>query len=64
MKHKVIIKMFEFGVYSNKATTGYTLQGELMPRMVITSWNYSTRNWIYVVLSKMRILKGLFICQN
>ena len=32
--------------------------------MVVRSWNYSTPNWIYVVLSRVRTLKRLHICEK
>ena len=32
--------------------------------MVVRSWEYGIVNWIYVVLSRVRSLKGLFICQK
>ena len=48
--HQVKVKIIQFGVNSNKATTGHKLQGVSLDRMVVRSWNYTTR-WIYVVLS-------------
>ena len=35
-----------------------------MKKTVVRSWNYKTPNWIYVVLSRVRILTGLFIYQK
>ena len=31
---------------------------------MVRSWNYSTLNWIYVVLSRVRTLEGLYICEK
>ena len=64
MKHKVKVKVVQFGVNSNKATTGYKLQGISLNQMVVRSWNYSTPNWIYVVLLRVRTLEGLYICKK
>ena len=32
--------------------------------MVVRSWAYGVPNWIYVVLSRVRTLQGLFICEK
>ena len=64
MKHKVKVKVVQFGVNSNKAKTGHKLQGVSLIQMVVRSWNYSTPNWIYIVLSRVRTSKGLYICEK
>ena len=64
MKHIVNVKMVQFAVNSNKATTGHKLQGVTLKKMVVRSWNYRTPNWVYVVLSRVRSFKGLFICEK
>ena len=64
MQHKVGVKIIQFGVNSNKATTRHKLQGASLNKMVVRSWEYGIVNWIYVVLSRVRSLKGLFICQK
>ena len=64
MKHKMRVKMVQFGVNSNKATTVHKLQGVSLNRMVIRSWSYKFPNWIYVALSRARTLSGLFICEK
>ena len=64
MQHKVGAKIIQFGVNSNKATTGHKLQGASLNKMVVRSWEYGIPNWIYVVLSRVRSLKGLFICEK
>ena len=58
LQHKVGVKIIWFDVNSNKATT------DPLNNMFVHSWEYGTANWIYVVLSRMRILKGLFICEK
>jgi len=58
------IKITQFGVNSNIATTGHKLQGMSKDNIVVTSWNYRFKNWIYVVLSRVRTLKGLHLLQK
>ena len=64
MTHKVNVKMIQFGVNSNKTTTGHKLQGVTLNRMVVRSWNYGTPNWIYILMSIVQTSKGLFICEK
>ena len=35
-----------------------------MNKTVVRSWNYRTPNWVYVVLSRVRMSEGLFICEK
>ena len=44
----------------NDATTGHKLQGMSVNKLIIVSWS-SKENWVYVVLSRVRTLKGLFL---
>ena len=46
-----------------EATTGHKLQGMSKDKLIVLSWNYSFKNWIYVVLSRVRTLSGLYLCQ-
>ena len=61
---KVKVKVVQCTVNSNITTIGHKLQGVSLNQMVVRSWNYSTPNWIYIVLSRVRTLKGLYICQK
>ena len=45
---------------SNAATTGHKLQGSSLDAAYVPDWNYSV-NWPYVVISRVRSLRGLFI---
>lgn len=47
-------------VNSNIATTGHKLQGMSKDMLIVNSWNYKT-NWVYVVLSRVRTRKGLYL---
>ena len=63
--HKVKIGgiIFEqFRLNCNIATTVHKLQGVSTDKLVIYSWNYKCANWIYVVLSRVKTLKGLVLC--
>jgi hypothetical protein len=58
------VKISQFGVNSNIATTGHKLQGMSKDNVVVTSWNNRCKNWIYVVLSRVRTLKGLHLLKK
>ncbi|KAL7525299.1 hypothetical protein ACHAXR_000943 [Thalassiosira sp. AJA248-18] len=30
--------------------------------LIVNSWSYGFKNWIYVVLSRVRTLSGLYLC--
>ena len=64
MKHEIKVKIIQFGVNSNKVTTGHELQGVSWNRMIVMSWNYMWKTWIYVVLSRVQTLSGLFVIVN
>jgi hypothetical protein len=51
----------QFGVNSNIATTGHKLQGMSKDKIIVTSWSYQFKNWIYVILSRVRTLEGLYL---
>ena len=60
-KQAVTIKAIQFPVVSNNATTGWKLQGSSVQNLYIKEWNISCKNWIYVMLSRVRNRKGLFL---
>ena len=47
-------------VVLNHATTGHKLQGKSLNSLVIAEWS-KKKNWVYVVLSRVRTLEGLFL---
>ncbi len=49
-------------ILSNFATTGHKLQGSTVASLFVHQWNY-TQNWVYVVLSRIKKIEGLFIRQ-
>ena len=56
---KASIVLEQFPVVVNFATTGHKLQGKSLLSLVIAEWS-KTKNWAYVVLSRVRSLVGLF----
>ena len=32
--------------------------------LIVHAWNYTFTNWIYVVLSRVRTLDGLYLCEK
>ena len=53
--------MTQFPVKSNIATTWHKLQGQIKHYIIIGTWNYRCRNWIYVVLLRVNTLNGLLL---
>ena len=58
------VKISQFGVNSNIATTGHKLQGMTKTKLAVSSWWYSCRNWVYVVLSRVTIMNGLYLLKS
>ena len=54
-------KVTQIPVNSNIATTGHKLQGMSKDTLIVNDWNYRCANWVYVVLSRVRRRKGLFL---
>jgi hypothetical protein len=52
-----------FPVYNDLAITGHKLQGMIKKFLIVSSINYNTANRIYVVLSRVTSLVGLFRMQ-
>lgn len=49
-----------FPVLLNNCTTGHKLQGQTKENLLVSEWYYG-KNWPYVVLSRVKTLKGLFL---
>ena len=63
VSERVILKgvsVTQIPINMNDATTGHKLQGMSKDKLIVVSWSYIS-NWIYVVLSRVRTLKGLFM---
>lgn len=50
----------QFPIISNTCTTGHKLQGCTVKELLCNAWHY-TGNWAYVVLSRVKEMKGLHI---
>jgi hypothetical protein len=56
-------KIVQFLVNNDLATTGHKLQGMTKQNLIVSQLNYSIPNWVYVVLSRVTSLNGLFLLQ-
>jgi hypothetical protein len=56
-------RIVQFPINNDLATTSHKLQGMTKKYLIVASLNYSTANWIYVVLSRVTTLNGLFLLQ-
>ena len=54
------VNIFQLPINMNDATTGHKLQGMSKDNLIVTSWTF-VENWIYVMLSRVRTLKGLYL---
>ena len=63
MKVKAGIQITQFPVVGNSATTGHKLQGKSVNEIVVAEWS-KLKNWAYVILSRVRTLKGLFLAER
>lgn len=53
------MKATQLPVIVNNATTGHKLQGSSVDMLFIHNWSY-VMNWVYVMLSRVRTLDGLY----
>ena len=60
LTHKVKMTGVQLPIISNNATTGHKLQGATVTSLLMTTAT-NVRNWTYVVLSRVREMKGLFL---
>jgi hypothetical protein len=58
-KSQVVMKGIQLPVVSNNATTGHKLQGSSVDSM--STLGFTKENWAYVVLSRVRTHKGLYL---
>jgi hypothetical protein len=55
------MKLTQFPINIDLGTTCHKLQGKSKAFLVITEFDYATENWIYVALSRVKTLSGLFL---
>jgi hypothetical protein len=53
--------LFQFPINIDTATTVHKLQGKTKQSLVVTDFNYKEPNWIYVVLSRLISIIGLYL---
>lgn len=58
---KIKMSAIQLPLISNNATTGHKLQGASKDAIYIAKFTYGIRNWPYVVLSRVRTRRGLFL---
>jgi hypothetical protein len=56
-------KIMQFLISNDLATTDHKLHGMTKKYLIVSQLNYSTPYWIYVVLSRVTSLDGLFLLQ-
>ena len=54
------VSMTQLPINMNDATTGHKLQGMSKDKLIVVSWSFIP-NWVCVVLSRVRTLRGLFL---
>jgi len=59
-KDRLKMKATQLPVIGNDATTGHKLQGCSVEHLFVHEWTQRCKNWIYVVLSRVRSISGLF----
>ena len=58
-REQIKMKAKQLPIIVNNATTGHKLQGSGVDCLFVHNWSYVT-NWVYVMLSWVKTLKGLF----
>ena len=58
------IKILQFPILNAIAITGHKLQGLSKDNLVGVDFDYKTPQWIYVALSRVRTLTGLFLMKK
>ena len=62
-KQKMTCGITQIPVVSSDAITGHKLQGLTKDNIIVYSWNKVTE-WMYVVLSRVRTLNGLYLVRH
>jgi len=55
------VEALQLPLIVNNATTGYKLQGVSLDSLFVSEWHNGARNWVYVMLSRVRTRNGLFL---
>ena len=63
-KHEWLrLSVVQLPIIANNATTGHKLQGATLKEIFVQVIN-NTKNWLYVVVSRVKTLEGLFLRQK
>ena len=62
-KEWLALRGTQFPIISNSCTTGHKLQGCTVEDILANDWNFGA-NWVYVVLSRVKTMAGLYIRQK
>ena len=57
-------KILQLDILSGVACTGHRLQGQTKEALICVDWTYAIDNWMYVVLSRVTTINGLFLMQS
>ena len=57
---KFALKANQLPFVVNNATMGHKLQGSGVDKLFVHSWSY-VQNWVYVMLSRVTTMEGLFL---
>ena len=58
------VSITQIPVVDNDGTTRHKLQGMSKDKLIVVDWAFNTNNWVYVVLSRVRTLEGLFLLKE
>ena len=64
MKAMVKVTVRQLPIILNDATTGHKLQGMSKDQVIVQAWDYRNYGWLYTVLSRVRTLNGLYLCER
>ena len=59
-KEEIPMKLNQFAIVRNTGTTGHKLQGKTVDSILVYDFHYGT-NWPYVVMSRVKTMKGLYL---
>ena len=57
------VGMNQIPINMNDSTTGHKPQGMSKDKLIMVSWSFIA-NWMYVILSRVRTLSGLFLLKS
>ena len=58
------LHIIQFPITLNHATTGHKLQGKSVDDLFVCEFTNKVKNWLYVVLSRVRTFSGLYLAKK